>query len=174
MIQRSQHNAGFTLIEVLIYIAIVALVVTTLVKFILVISQSRNKNYVVQEVQGNVRHALDIVSRQVRQATDIQFASSTLDVDPGILVLTMASSSLNPTIISLSGDNGVAQIKQGNAPTSSITADEVRVTNFIFTDTTGSSTRKHVKFNMTIKSFSTDSVDSIFDQSIETVFGIRY
>jgi prepilin-type N-terminal cleavage/methylation domain-containing protein len=169
-----RNKSGFTLIEVLIYIAIVALVITTLVQFILSISQSRNKNYVVQEVQGNVRSVVDIISRNVRSATDIQLATSTLGTDPGVLVLTMASSSLNPTIFSLSADDGVAQIKQGSQTTTTLTSDEVRVTNFVFIDTTGSSTRKHMKLEMTVESASTDSVDVRYDQSIETTFGIRY
>jgi len=110
-----RFSRAFTLIETIIYIAILGMVVSAFVFFSLSVSGSRNKTYAVQEVQANARMALELISQKIRSADKIIFASSTLGADPGRLFLSMASSSLNPTIIDLSSDNGTLRIMEGES-----------------------------------------------------------
>ena len=85
--------------ETLIYVAIVALVSTGLAKFSTSITATRNKSYVVQEVHANMRDAITLISKKIQEANAINVANSTFDSDPGVLSLSMASSTINPTII---------------------------------------------------------------------------
>ena len=64
-------NTGFTLIEILIYIAITSLVTVGFITFILSITSSSSKSYVVSEVNANARMALDIIASKIRTTSDV-------------------------------------------------------------------------------------------------------
>ncbi len=108
-------GAGFTLIETIIYIAILGMIAIAFVLFSVSVSGSRNKTYVVQEVQANTRMALEMISQKIRSADGINFNSSTFGINPGRLSLSMTKSSLNPTIIDLSGADGALRIIEGTS-----------------------------------------------------------
>lgn len=170
---KKNKNSGFTLIETLIYIAIIGGVVAAFVSFSISITNSRNKTYVVQEVQANTRVALDLITQKIQSASGINIVSSTFDTDPGILSLSMTSSTLNPTIIGLSANDGLLEIKQGNTASTTIISDEVFVSNLIFTNLTASSTRENIRVNMTINFVSSTDVEFNYDQSIQTSVSLR-
>ena len=112
-----QTDKGFTLIEIIIYIAILGTIASSFIFFSVSVSESRNKTYVVQEVHANTRMALEIISQKIRMANGVNIASSTFGTDPGRLFLSMASSTLNPTIIDLSRDDGILRIIEGTSST---------------------------------------------------------
>ena len=165
---------GFTLIETLIYIAIVGIVIGGFVAFTFTISDSRNKNYVVQEVQANARVSLNLISQRIMAANGINTGASIFDADPGVLSLSMADSSKNPTILNLSGDDGQLQIKEGAGDIVIITADEVKITNLVFTNLTGTSDIPNVGVELTVEfnNLGTD-VDFNYDQSWQTSVSLR-
>ncbi len=108
-------SRGFTLIETIIYIAILGMIASAFIFFSVSVSNSRDKTYVVQEVQANARMALELISQKIRSANGVNLESSIFESNPGRLSLSMASSSLNPTIIDLSRDNGNLRIIQGTS-----------------------------------------------------------
>jgi type II secretory pathway pseudopilin PulG len=165
---------GFTLIETLIYIAIIGGVVATFVTFSLTVSDARNKTYVVQEVQGNTRTALNLITQRIHAATKINTSTSVFGTDPGTLSLAMASSTLNPTIINLTADDGQLQIKEGTGSAVAITSDELKVTNLVFYDLTATSTRENVQIGMTVE-FNNPSSDAEFNasQTVTTTASVR-
>jgi len=170
MMKRKQN--GFTLVETLIYVAIIGMVLSSFVVFSISISNSRSKTYVVQEVHANTRTALNVMSQKIRSATGVNTASSTFGVDPGFLSLSMASSTLNPTILAL--DSNILGIKEGSNATTSITSDEVKITNLVFTDLSGTGNRGNVRIEMTVEYNNIDT-DIIYNysQSIQTTVGLR-
>ena len=169
-----KNGAGFTLIETLIYIAIIGGVVATFVNFSLTISDSRNKTYVVQEVQANARTALDLITQNIQSANGINTSISIFGSDPGLLSLSMTSSTLNPTVIGLSEDDGILEMKQGTSASTTITSDELNITNLIFTNLTASSTRENVRIEIMI-GFDNPGGDIEFDysQSLQTGVSLR-
>jgi len=165
---------GFTLIETLIYLAIVALAVTSFLVFSIGIANSRTKNYVSQEVQGNSRTGLDLITQRIRAATGLNTASSTFGADPGVLSLVMADNAKNPTIIDLSADDGVLQIAEGVGSTVPITSDEVKVTNLVFGDLSASSTRENIRIEITVEyNNNSNDVEFTYTQSLQTAVSIR-
>lgn len=167
------NKRGFTLIETLIYIAIIGGVVATFMSFSLSITQSRNKTYVVQEVQANSRTALDIITQKIRSASGVNTSTSVFGSDPGFLSLSMVSSTLNPTTIGLNADDGVLQIKEGSSASTTITTDEVKVSNLVFTNLTVSSTKENIKLQMTIDFVSSEYVNYEYSQDIQTSVSVR-
>lgn len=165
---------GFSFIEVIIYIAIMAFAVVAIASFSISIANSRNKNYVVQEVQANQRGALNIITQRILAAEGVNVAFSTFNTDPGVLSLKMADAAKNPTIIDLNTDNGVLQITQGVASAVAITADEVKVTNLVFTNLTPTGRRENIRIKITIE-YDNPSGDQEFEysQSLQTSVSLR-
>lgn len=172
--QRSKVLQGFTLIETMLYIALLTLVVGGFVSFALTISNTRNKNYVMQEVHANTRVALQQMSHAIKEATGVNTGSSTFDSDPGVLSVSVADAGNNPTVIDLSADDGQLQITYGAGSPVLVTSDEVSVTNLVFTDLTGSGTVPVIRIEMTI-AFNNQSGDSdyTYEQSITTTVSLR-
>lgn len=165
--------AGFSLIETIIYIAIITIFASSLTSFSILVSDARNKAYVVGEVQSNARIAMSTISKHVRGALDINTVSSTFNTDPGVLSIMSSSSSTDPTIFSLTADDGVLQIQQGAGAQLSVTSDEVRITNLVFTDLTGSSTQPNVGIELTVEFVSRESILYQYDFSLQTSISSR-
>ncbi len=173
MTHQIKSNNGFTLIETLIYIAVIGAVSISFVTFSLSVTGSRNKTYVTQEVQANSRSALNLVSRTIKMAVGINTSTSVFNSHPGTLSLKMASSSANPTVISLDENNDVLQLKEGDSSPINISSDEVKVNNLVFTNftTSGSS---NIGINMAIK-YNNTSGDVYYDyvQDIQTAVSLK-
>jgi type II secretory pathway pseudopilin PulG len=164
---------GFTLFETLIYIAIIGMVMVSFVSFSMSISDSRNETYTVSEVQANARLSISIINQKIRGAAGVVTARSIFDTDPGYLYLTVASSTLNPTIIGLNQDDGILGIKEGSNATSSITSDEVKVTNLVFTNLTNLATVENIRTQITIGYISTSSPQFNHSQSVQSATSLR-
>lgn len=180
MILRGNRSArrsaakGFTLIETLIYIAVIGLVVSSFVVFSVSVSQSGNKTFVTQEVHANARHALDIMSGRIRASTGVNTEASTFGSDPGVLSLSMAASGSNPTVLSLSGDDGVLQITEGVGSAVALTSDEVKVTNLVFTNLTPTGARESIRIQMTVAYNNAGSdVEYSYSKSFQTAVSLR-
>lgn len=161
-------NSGFTLIETIIYIAIIGLVITSFIFFSISVSDSRNKNYVVQEVQANARVALNLISQIIRQASDA-------NINNGSLFLTMDDENKNPTIINLNQDDGSLMIKQGVGDPIEINSNNIKVTQLIFTNLTkDSAERENIRIQMTVE-YDNESSDIIFNysQTLQTSVSLR-
>ncbi len=166
---------GFTLVEVLIYIAIIGLVMTSFLYFGTAIFDYRNKSYVVQEVQANERLALGLISQKIRGAKDVNIASSTFNTDPGVLSLVMDNSSKNPTVIKLNQNDGVLQITEGNATATALTVQKVKITNLAFTNLTAtSSIDDDIGINLTAQyNNANQDVKYNYSDSVETAVSLR-
>jgi prepilin-type N-terminal cleavage/methylation domain-containing protein len=168
------NNQGFTLIETLIYLAIIGAVVASFVSYSLSITNSRSKAYVVQEVQANSRLALDLITQNIRMSNGLNLGSSTFNADPGMISLSMASTTLNPTVFRLDADDGVLQISQGGGNWLSVTSDEVSVANLLFATSSPSGEKESVNIFMTIEFYNPDN-DQEFEYSrdLRTSVNIR-
>jgi len=165
---------GFTLVEVLIYLAIIGITIASFVAFSMQISDSKIKNYVVEEVQANARVALDIMSQKIKSANGVNTVLSTFDVDPGELSLSMADGSKNPTVFDLDQNDGILQITQGTDDPVSLTSDEVKITNLVFTNVSSGGTYENIRIEMTVE-FNNAGTDIEYDysQTYQTTINLR-
>ena len=168
------NNKGFSIIELIIYMGILALVLTALVNFSFVISDSKNKNFVIQEVNANTRTAMNLMTQTIRSATSTNDGTSTYGSDPGVLSLGMADPTKNPTIISLNADDGQIQIKEGTKDAIAITSDEIKVTNLVFTNLTGSSARKNIRIQMSVEYDGDGDIDFTYDTDVTSTISFRH
>lgn len=156
---------GFTLVEMLLYVAISGLFLTSVVSFAWDVIYGRIKSDVHQEVNNNARMAANRIDFELRNAIGIN------SVTPTSISLQMADSSRNPTIINLTGGRiKVGYGATGNCTSASpcnLTSNLVTVTNLTFTNLSQAPDSLNVKYQLTVTS-SGDSNE--FDKS-ETVFG---
>ena len=171
--KRIKKADGFTLVETLVYIALIGGAMISFVNFTISITNSRNKVYVKQEVQANARMALNLISQTIKSADGVNVASSTFATDPGILSLVMGNSIENPTIISLTGNDGLLQIKKGSTTEIPITSDEIRITNLVFTNLTSGSTKENIKIEITLEYAKDESVFYQYSTDLQTSVSLR-
>mgnify|MGYP001609809147 CR=1 FL=1 len=161
---------GFTLVEFIIYIAILGLMVVGLVLFALSMISVRTKVYTSQNVQANARIALDIISQKIHSAQSINIGASTFGVDPGTLSLQIAGV---PTVINLDANDGRLQIKEGAAAPVYLTDREVQITNLVFTNLTQANEREHIRIDLTVRYANPTSVDYSYSWSGRTAASLR-
>lgn len=170
---------GFTLIELIIYLAICAGVLLSFSLFMIHITGTRNKTLAVNEVQTSGRIAIETISARIRNATGINFALSTLGTNPGVLSLKMDDfPAQNPTTIRLSADNNSLQIQEGTGAPIQITSPLVRVTHLVFTNVPLTDTKKNILIQLVIEyrdpleqEIITNSLWSLFAVPGITAFG---
>jgi len=85
MMENKQKS--FTLMEVLIYIAVLAIVVLIVFSFFLWATRANTKAKAMREVLDNARRAMEIMTYEIKEAKSIYTPTSTFDSHPGQLSL---------------------------------------------------------------------------------------
>ena len=98
---------GFTLLEFILYFALISIVISAITIF-----------------------ALDVI-RTVRQAAKLNVGASNFDSATGVLSVDVASASNSPTVFDLS--SGALRMKEGTGPATELTSSRVTVTSLRFT-----------------------------------------
>jgi len=137
---------GFTLIEFLIYIAIVSSILVLISGLLWNIVFGNIKETAYQEVQQNGRFALTKISQEIKKAIGINSPSPGNSANS--ISLVMANPNLNPTIFDLA--DGKLRISQGTNPPIELTTDEVIVSNLKFTNLSYEATPGTIRIEMTI------------------------
>ncbi|MBU0975447.1 MAG: type II secretion system protein [Patescibacteria group bacterium] len=119
----SKSEKGFTLIEIVIYIGIVAAVLSTVILFLVNIIEGISKSVAIQEVQHNIRFSMAKIKLDVQEADSLDFASSVLDNDDGKLVIEGGSNTITYEI-----QNGVLVRLIDAGPVVEVTSSKVIVT----------------------------------------------
>jgi Tfp pilus assembly protein PilW len=127
---------GFTLIELVIYIAILSLVLVSITGFFLNTTAGNMKESSYQEVQQNGRFVMTKITQETKKAIGIN--SPAAGSSNNSLSLVMSDQNLNPTIFDLSG--GKIRITQGSSAPIELTTDQVVVNSLQFTNLSYSGT----------------------------------
>jgi len=131
-----KDQRGVTLIELLIYITIVGVIMVTVVSFMMNLLTSRSKVSAVSEVLANARLMQDRLNDAARHAEGINVGSSTFGTDPGVLSLNMADTGVDPTVFSLTSDDGQFQINEAGGGNVLVSSNDVKITNLVFSNLT--------------------------------------
>ncbi|MEK9152858.1 MAG: prepilin-type N-terminal cleavage/methylation domain-containing protein [Patescibacteria group bacterium] len=128
---------GSTLLELMMYIAIVALVLTAATSFAFEFALTRAKTLALEEAGRNARFAISRIATEVREASDINIGASTFGSNPGTLSIATVVGANDPTVFSVSGTT--LNVKQGAGAVLPLTSPKVQVSEFIVTNlsTTG-------------------------------------
>lgn len=167
-----KQDHGFTLVELIIYVAIIGFVLISFVYFALGLTASERKNYSVAETQANARAALQEIGWRIKGALSVNTSTSVFNSDNGILSLSVNDVSKNPTIIKISPIDNSLIILEGSS-TTTITTSKVMVDKLFFYDFTSGTPRSNIQVDLKVKFNSSDSQEYTYTQSLSGVFNLR-
>ncbi len=140
-----QRPKGFTLVEMIIYIAIIGIVITGFINYSLSVGGVRNKNYSAATVQANGREALSVLTQKIHEASAVLTPSA--GATNTQLVLDMPGA--NPNIIfDVSG--GILTMTPTGSPAVTITDSRATISSLTFTNLASSGQRPNIQIDMTI------------------------
>jgi len=139
-------GAGFTLLEMIIYIGISSVVLVALLNVMLTIFSTRSKTEAGAEVQQNLRYGVQRITVTARNALGVNTGASTFGSANGVLSFAMSGTTLNPTVYSLCGTQ--LCIKEGVSATVAVTASGALIDEFRLTNLTGSPAPATVKIRL--------------------------
>ena len=134
---------GFTLIELILYIAIVTIMVSSLIPFAWSVIEGGTKSATEQEVSSNGRYIMERIKYEIRRASGITSVSLTS------LSLTNFAPDTT-TVIDYSGGN--VRINKNGTGVINLNSNDVTIQNLWFTNYTSGSVTKNVQVNMTLRS----------------------
>lgn len=160
-------KGGFTFIELLLYMAIVTIVLSSLVPFAWNIIGAAAKSNTEEEVFSQSRYISERIKYEIRNASGINSVSATS------ISLANSVAAQNPTVIDLSGGN--VRIKQGAGATTNLNSPDVAISSLTFTNnTSGDNKTKNITFVFTLNAnYGTAGQEYIETTSIRSSAEVR-
>ena len=114
-------NKGFTLVEILLYFAIISVILFAIMSFSLQILDLAQKSTNLKEIQTNMDYIGNKITYTIKSAESVDAVNSTFDNDTGKLSLITTDPSDSPT--SFYVQNEEIFIKQGSASAVKVSSD---------------------------------------------------
>jgi Tfp pilus assembly protein PilW len=138
---------GFTLVEVVLYVAICSLLLVTISVFLSFLLGARVRSQAITEVNQQGFQVMSLITQTIRNGRSIQVPST--GVSSSTLSITTVNALLNPTIFNISSTT--VKIKEGSQVAIPLTNSRIRVSNLLFQNvSSGSSTEKIIRVSYTI------------------------
>jgi len=144
---------SFTLIEVLIYIAVLAIIILAVSAFFLWAIRSNVKTKAMREVLDNARRAMEIMTYEIREAKSVYTPTSIFDSHPGQLSLEIkrylpAGETITYIDFYLCGSQ-LCLKKESQNPIA-LTSDRVEISSLIFSQVATTSTIPSIQINLKV------------------------
>ncbi|MBI2100752.1 MAG: hypothetical protein HYT47_01930 [Candidatus Vogelbacteria bacterium] len=123
---------GYTLVEAIIYVAILAVLAVTFITLLFTMVQAYTEFRLARDLTSSAALALERLTREIRQATSVDLGLSAFGPSPGRLVLKTTDETGAPTTIDFYFSAGTLMVKEGSAAAAALTAARVTVDNLVF------------------------------------------
>lgn len=144
----SKANSGFSLVEMVIYVTLLVVIFLIVVNTILSFTGSYQSLRALRALDHSSVSSMERITRDIRGATSVDTANSTLGTSPGVLTLTQTVGSVSTTTkFYLQG--GVVKVDVNGVYSGPLTLTGTSVTNLVFTKLT-SSISSAVKVDLTV------------------------
>lgn len=143
-----KSHAGVTLVELLLYIALISVVVFSISAFMFLTLQSRIKNESIAEVEQQGLQAMQMIAQIVRNSTSLNFPIQAGSADNTSINVSVPANS--PTIFSLS--SGQIMMQEGATGAIALTNSRVDVTGLVFQNLSPSATSEILRVSFTVAS----------------------
>lgn len=146
----SRKKTGFTLVEMIIYVAFFAILSVLTINATIMVMRSFYTLRITQSISQSATTAMERMSREIRNAYNIDTTNSTLGTSPGRLTL-LTKDDIGTLITAefyVTAGNQI-NMKLAGADQGSLMAKTVTVTNLVFTQITTANS-KAVKVDMTL------------------------
>lgn len=170
MDEYQKNHSGFTLIETIVYLALMAIVVSGYISFALSMSALRQKMYIIQEVQANSRVSMNIMSQKIRSAANI-VEPAVIGATSSVLILDMAGTGISTSTFSLIDD--MLYLTNDLGTPINLTSRQIRIENLVFTKLSESGDRANIGVEMLVKNKFGESDEYKFEQAVNTSVSLR-
>jgi prepilin-type N-terminal cleavage/methylation domain-containing protein len=160
---RNNRQKGFTLVELLLYLAIFSMVMTGMISYVMSVSMARSKNEVIESGQANIRYALSPIRENIRACDAVVTPSD--GVSSNQLVLDMPGTTANITFSVVSGRLVMSQTGYSDIY---LTDNRLQVTSLVFTNTASVSKRDNINIQLSVASKVTDGVGFNYAETYHT------
>lgn len=137
--------AGFTLVEVLLYVSISGVLLLAVSVLFAIMLQARVDHEAVAEVEGQGSAAMQILMQTIRNARTINSPSTS--TPSSTLSLTVVTSAYNPTIFTLA--TGTIRMLEGSVASASLTTNRIMISTLTFQNLTRPNTSGTVRAQFT-------------------------
>lgn len=140
------NHKGLTLVELILYVAIVSVVILATAVFLQLIFESRVKNQVIAEVEQQGLQVMQIITQTVRNSTAIN--SPTQGSNESSLSVAVLDNAKNPTVFDLS--SGAIRITEGATSPVNLTSAQVSASSLTFKNLSYTGTPSTIRIQFTI------------------------
>ncbi len=154
------NRKGFSLLEVIVYTAIIGVVGTLMTGILVSLLKIQNAQVATTEVHQQMNFVILNIQRIVRESSSIDMVTN---VENGTLTLGMADSAENPTLIYKTGTK--IYLRQGISMEVPLTSNDVTVDDLQFTKISSATGYDTLKFTISMSN-STDNPQRAFTKTI--------
>lgn len=159
----STKTQGLSILEAVIYIAILAAMLAVVINTLLIVGASYHNLRVARLVTTSARDVMERATREIRNAVSVNQIGSTFGSHPGNLVLNTLDASKNPTTAEFYLENATVKIREGGVYAGDLTHPDVWVDNFVFRFIDASSSEAvRLELMLTATSGSATSSDTFY------------
>lgn len=151
-----KNNKAFTLIEILLYMALVVILLSTFAPFMIQLIKGGEKASSGQDIYSTARYISERIKFEIRNSNGVYVASSTFNAN--LATTTNAIFSVvddapnNPTYFSVSSSTGTLFVTQGASGPIALNSSSTAITNLTFYNyTSGDSKTKNFGFQITVE-----------------------
>src|SRR3989344_1000061 len=142
--------AGLTLLEALVYVALLVLILMFLISSLLSVMRVIAEVRISRNLNNSAVVALERLVRDIREAGDVDEDESVLGAHPGKLVITASDQDGNFTTTEFYLTAGILLVEKGGASGVPLTSSDLEVGNLVFRHIVSSSSQA-VKIEMTLR-----------------------
>ncbi len=152
------NKQGFTIIEILFYIAISSILILGLTAFMISVTEINQRSKIVEEVEQQGAQVMELILRSIRKADSIN--NPTIGNSSNSLSLVMIEIGKNPTLFNLS--NQTLQITEGINSAQALNNNLVNVSDLSFTNLSRPETSGIIRVQFTLN-YNHPSQEGIFN-----------
>lgn len=169
MFVSSKKNTGFSLVEMIIYLAVLSMFSLLIVELIFMMTTSYRKLVLARTLANAGVVSMERISREIRTASDVDPANSLFDVNPGYLRLNTTDTNGLLHTVSFKLEDGRINIYKNETLIGPLTPSQASTTQLVFRLYTGSRS-KAVGIEMIVEAESGDEVRS---ETFQTMIVLR-
>lgn len=146
-IKRKKNKKGFTLVEILLYIAIAGGIIFSITVFFLTTLDARVRNQAIAEVEEEGTQVMQNITQTIRNSSSINSPSQ--GTSSASISLAVIDGAKDPTVFDVSGN--VIRVKEGTEENIDLTSSRVIVSglNFANLSRTGTGGAIRIQFTLT-------------------------
>ena len=164
-------KSGFTILELLLYLAILSSSILMLSTFINMVNGARSKNFVIAEVEQQGNEISHVIRQSFLASTGINYPSSGSSGD--YLSLSFSEAAKNPTIFNVIG--GQIMVTEGTNQAISLNNDQVIASGLSFNNLSNAGTDGSVSFQFILSPAATTTLQEFsYQQKFNAAASRRY